>query len=232
MSEINKFNFYRNYFEAIRYLKNKDRLLLYDAIFEYVFEDKEPILNGLTKGIWSNISIPLKTSKEGILNGKKGGAPIGNGNAKKTTPNTTPKQPPLGSQKQPNKNISTFLFLLSNFSFNNISNNNELKEEIKEWLEYKEKRKEIYTEIGLKKLLVQIDKRCTQYGISNVIEIIDDSMANCYQGIIFDKLKNQKSIQNKSQESLPEWVDKDLENEPMTEAEKKELDEILKSIGG
>ena len=109
---------------------------------------------------------------------------------------TTEKQPIQESkttQKQTNKNISTFLFLLSNFFFNNISNNDELKEVIKEWLEYKEERKEIYEEMGLRKLLTQIDKRCTKYGVSNVIEVIDDSIANHYQGIIFNNLEKIKT---------------------------------------
>ena len=148
MNGINKVYFYRNYYEAIRYLKPKERMELYDAIFEYIFEDKEPSLKGITSGIWSNISIPLKKSKEGVLNGKKGGAPVGNENAKKvelknnpkTTPNTTQKQPSPHREKQPN-NISIFLFLNSNFYFNNINNNNKLKKIKKILKKYKEKNK-------------------------------------------------------------------------------------------
>ena len=203
MNEINKINFYRNYYEAIRYLKSKERTELYDAIFEYIFEDKEPCLKGIANGIWTNISIPLKKSKEGVLNGKKGGAPVGNENAKKvelknnpkTTHDTTSKQPSPHREKQAN-NISIFLYLISNFYFNNISKNNELIEIIKEWLKYKEERKDKYTEIGLNNLLKQIDNNCRLYGASNVIEVIKESMANNYKGIIFEKLtKNEKKKQ-------------------------------------
>lgn len=190
MNEIKQFSFYKNYYEIIRYLKNSDRLALYDAILDYMFENKEPSFTDLKSGIWINLKMPLDTSKK---NSGRGGAPKGNKNASKKTTEKQPIQESKTTQKQTNKNISTFLFLLSNFFFNNISNNDELKEVIKEWLEYKEERKEIYEEMGLRKLLTQIDKRCTKYGVSNVIEVIDDSIANHYQGIIFNNLEKIKT---------------------------------------
>ena len=52
MNELKSFTFYRNYFELIKYLPNEDRLELYDAIFKYMFEDEEPNLIDLKKGIF------------------------------------------------------------------------------------------------------------------------------------------------------------------------------------
>ena len=226
MNGINKVYFYRNYYEAIRFLKPKERMELYDAIFEYIFEDKEPSLKGITSGIWSNISIPLKKSKEGVLNGKKGGAPVGNENAKKvelknnqkTTPNITQKQPSPHREKQPN-NISIFLFLISNFYFNNISNDNELIEIIKEWLKYKEEKKDKYTEIGLKNLLKQIDSNCSIYGTGNVIDVIKDSMANNYKGIVFGKLEKKENQTTKSNNPFLDYL---KENENIWQKQKQQ----------
>ena len=41
MNEIKSFSFYRNYYELIKYLPDNDRLELYDAILNYIFESIE-----------------------------------------------------------------------------------------------------------------------------------------------------------------------------------------------
>ena len=87
MSEIKSFTFYKNYYEIIKYLPDEQKIQLYDAILEYMFDNKEPKLDGLIKGIWINLKMPLDTSKNNIENGKKGGAPKGNSNAKKQPKN-------------------------------------------------------------------------------------------------------------------------------------------------
>ena len=75
MNDIKGFTFYKNYYDVIKYLDDKDKLTLLNAIFEYIFEDKEPILEGLNLGIWNNIKMPLNTTKTNIVNGQKGGRP-------------------------------------------------------------------------------------------------------------------------------------------------------------
>ena len=44
------FTFYRNYYEITKYLQPKDRLQLYDAILEYMFEDNETELKEFCRG--------------------------------------------------------------------------------------------------------------------------------------------------------------------------------------
>ena len=200
---MNGFTFYNNYYELIKYLKKEDRIEMYDAIFQYMFEDKEPTFNGIKKGLWINILMPLNTSKTNSLNGKKGGAPEGNNNAQKqakNNPKTSEKQTinkRNENQKQTN-NISYFLFLISNNKYIYINNNNiVLINKIKEWLEYKEERKEKYKETGLKSLLTEIENNIEVYGIDNIIELINTCMANNYKGIIFDKLKGKEKKGNK-----------------------------------
>ena len=41
---------------------------MYDALLGYMFEDIEPKLDGLSKGIWINLKMPLDTSKINISN--------------------------------------------------------------------------------------------------------------------------------------------------------------------
>jgi predicted phage replisome organizer len=64
-----------------------------------------------------------------------------------------------------------------------------LADKLREWFKYKTERKEPYKEQGMKTLLRQIESHCSQYGDGALAALIDDSMANGWKGIIFDRLK-------------------------------------------
>ena len=66
---------------------------------------------------------------------------------------------------------------------------NDLKDKLDEWIKYKTERKESYKEVGMKSLLRQIENNQLMYGEKAVCDLIDDSMANGWKGIIFDRLK-------------------------------------------
>lgn len=66
-----------------------------------------------------------------------------------------------------------------------------LTEKLREWFQYKTQRKESYTEVGMKSLLRKVENNQITYGEQAVIEQIDDSMANGWKGIIFDRLKQK-----------------------------------------
>ena len=228
MNEINSFTFYRNYYDLLDNLPAEDKRLMLEVIVDYIFRDVEPI--GLVKmnlAIWNNIKMPLETSKKQALNGLKGGAPIGNQNAKKNNPKTTQKTSQSTTQKQTN-NISTFLFLISNFKF--LEDKGLLREKIEEWLKYKWERKEYYKETGFKSLLAKLEKATNQYGVENMLNLIDECMASNYKGIIFEKLEKQNKSKQDRKEELPEWFGKDLKNKEMTKEDEEELDDILNSI--
>lgn len=216
---MNNFTFYNNYFEIVRYLKNEDRLSMYDAIFNYMFEDKEPNFEGIKKGIWVNIKMPLDNSKTNYNNGKKGGRPKSESKTEEK-PKQNPKETETKAKTKAN-NISIFLFLISNNNYKYINSNVNLLNKIKEWLEYKEQRKELYKEMGLKSLLTEIENNISVYGFENVINLINECMASNYKGIIFEKLKG------KSKSQIPEWFNKEQKDEELTEEESKELKELL-----
>ena len=221
MNEIKSFTFYKNYYELIDNLPQEDKRLMLEVIVDYIFRDVEPIgLEKMNLAIWNNIKMPLDTSKKQALNGGKGGAPKGNSNALKNNPKTTQQITQSTTQKQTN-NISTFLFLLSNFNF--INNNIKLKNKLEKWLKYKWERKEYYKETGFKTLLARIDSATSQYGVDEVINLIDECMANNYKGIIFEKLKDKSKKQNK----VPDWMDKEIKKDMCVESQK-EMNEILK----
>ena len=98
----------RSYWEAINKIKDsEDKIELLEAIIEYQLNGKEPNLFGITDIIWTTIKPNIDSSIKHYKNGKKGGAPKGNTNAKKQPPlntDTTPvvlKQPPLNEETTP-----------------------------------------------------------------------------------------------------------------------------------
>ena len=66
-----------------------------------------------------------------------------------------------------------------------------LAEKMGEWVKYKVERKEPYKEQGMKSLLRQIENNYMQFGEQAVCDLIDESMANGWKGIIFDRLKKK-----------------------------------------
>lgn len=85
-----------------------------------------------------------------------------------------------------------------------ILTDNELSKNIKdiliEWLEYK---KYAYKELGFKKLLTTIKKYLKDYTEEELIDVINESMASLYQGIIFNKLKPKpKKANNTKTETI------------------------------
>ena len=73
--------------------------------------------------------------------------------------------------------------------FLNVSD--ELSESVNRWLAYKAERNQSYKPIGLNTLLKRIDEKSKVYGDAAITEIIDDAIANRYQGIVWDKLNKQ-----------------------------------------
>lgn len=158
--KTNKFSYYRNIYEMIRYLPNKNRLELSDAINDYMFENAEPVFEGLSSGMWINIKRILDGYKTRVKNGKKGGAPTGNSNAKKQSKNnqdnnskTTQKQPKEQLENNKNNILYYYNFIFSIFKFN--SNINNL---LKEYLELRIKKKYTLSETIVKRLCNKLNE--------------------------------------------------------------------------
>lgn len=213
---MNSFTFFEEYHELIKYLNNEDRLQLYDAIFKYMFEDEDTEFNGLNKGIWINLKRPLSISKIKGNNGKI---------KKKSKQNQ--KEIKIKSKQNRKSSLATMSLSMS-MSNVLLKEKGLLRGKIEEWLEYKKQRGDKpYTEIGFKKLLTQIENNVNKYGEQAIVELIDECMGNNYQGIIFDKLKGKRY---QVKETTPDWLDKELKNEPVSEEDKKEMEELLANI--
>lgn len=105
-------------------------------------------------------------------------------------------------KKKSKKETTHTLFdsLLPNY---NLSES--LKQKLGEWLTYKAERNEQYKEQGLKSLLRQVENNQLAYGEQAVCALIDESMANMWKGIIFDRLKKSEKKPNVRKEIVPKW---------------------------
>lgn len=85
------FVFYTSFREAIAEMDDTERLFMYEAIFDYALEAKEPKLStAMQRVIWKFVKPLLDANWRKYLNGckgaphgKEGGAPKGNKNALK-----------------------------------------------------------------------------------------------------------------------------------------------------
>lgn len=80
----------RSYYDAIKTLSKRDQNTMYSAIFEYVFDEKEPVLSPKLNLIWTlirpNLDASAKRYNASKANGIKGGRP------RKEEQKTKPKQ--------------------------------------------------------------------------------------------------------------------------------------------
>ena len=121
MNDIQKFTFYRNYYDLIKELKGSDRAKFLEAIVYYIFEDKEPNFKGLNLSIWQIIKVALDTSKNRSNNHKKNNS------------NEIQKDFKVNSNKiQNNFNEAISISTSTSYLNNNINNNLDIKENRKE----------------------------------------------------------------------------------------------------
>lgn len=208
---MNGFTFYNNYYELIKYLDDKDRLEMYDAVFKYMFDNEEPSFEGIKKGLWINIKMPLDTSKN---KGKSGSISKQNQTKIKTKSNKNQKE----SKSKTNNNISIFLFLFSNLYISNLNNKENIYNLLKEYLELRKKEKYILSETVVKRLINKLN----EYGTT------DEDKKEIIMKAINGKWKDfypLKKIENK-----PEWFGKNIKEEKATKEEIKEMKNLLKEF--
>ena len=88
------------------------------------------------------------------------------------------------NKKVKETNHTLFVRLNEDFFFDS-----DIVDKLDEWMAYKTSKKDTYTEQGLKVLLRKIENICYEFGSQAVCDLIDDSMANGWKGIIWERLK-------------------------------------------
>src|SRR5699024_3648869 len=99
----------------------------------------------------------------------------------------------LGVFRDSKTNLENFVSIAESFpEYRPVLNDVELYECIKEWARYKDDKKpksnNHYTERGIKSLLNKFSEEHSKHGTKAIVDIVNESMANNYQGILWDKL--------------------------------------------
>ena len=219
------FTFYRNYYELIKYLNNEDRLELFDAIVNYIFEDKEPELDGLKKGIWLNLKMPLDTSKNNSGRGGRKTKKKPKANQKETE--LKPIENRIKTEKKPIDKqiyISNFLFLFSNLNISNLNNKDNIYKLLQEYLEIRLKNKYIVNETIVNRLINKLNT----YGTTDEqkIKIIENAINGSWKD--FYELNDKEKNLIQTSDVVPNWVGKEHKAVMATEEEINELDRLMK----
>lgn len=107
-----------------------------------------------------------------------------------------------------NTNKENFIYILNIYENKEyIDNNSILYDVIVNWLEYKQEIKDKYkSERSLKTLLNQFIDNDRKYGTNAVKTVVEESIANGYKGIIWDKLSKTKSTGNNNRPTFDDWL--------------------------
>ena len=140
-----------------------------------------------------------------------------------------------------NSNLSNYKMIKDSCSedyIEYIKLNMDIDESVELWMKYKDERKpksnNHYEETSLHSLLKKIYKMCFEYGNKQVIEMIENSISNHYQGIIWDYLSKQPKQQPQTLAKKGETNNGNtkvgIEHGSGNEERDREVDEIIKRI--
>lgn len=178
---------FTDFAEAIEPFGDAEVGRLFKAMLEYAESGTEPDFRGNERFIWpaakQNIDRTTAFNEKQRENGSHGGRP-----KNPTKPNET-----QNNQSEPNKSLKEkdkekdkdYITPLPPFE-------GELASAFADWLAYKKERREPYKETGLKSLITQIQNAAKEHGDAATAQVIRDSMASGYRGIVFDRLKRGK----------------------------------------
>lgn len=199
---VRSFTIYDEYYELIKNLKKSEKQELLLAIFEYMFEDKEPQLKGMTNAIFINLKRPLNVSKS---NSKRAKKLKPNENQMKTE--LKPNENQNNNQNKTHQDVNVYVnnkiisFIESNFN-RTISS-----------YEY-EKLSTLQSKYGEDLLL---------YALEKTLEANKTTM-NYYKGILKnleqDGIKTLDDIKEKKKTKksvVPEWYGKEIESQECEE---------------
>lgn len=193
---MNGFTVYKEYFELITLLSDKEQSEMWLAIMEYMFEDKEPVLNDKQMKIFNNLKRPLSVSKN---QSKRRTKQEPNENQEETK--TKPKRNQKETKQEPNENpkkthqdvnvIVNVKYLLSNLKINNINNKNNIYKLLEEYLQVRKKNKYIITNT----VVLRLVNKLNEYGKNDEekIEIITNAINGAWKD--FYPLKKEQLVQ-------------------------------------
>lgn len=211
------FKAFHSYLKSIEPLNDSERGRLFTAMLEYSITGEAPVLKGNERFIFptmkENLDREIKSYRDSVeinrANGSLGGRPPKNQKTDRFLKNpsgfskTQDKDKDKEEEKEKDKEKEKIIppkspqgDLQGELSKSSLSD--DVKSALSEWLDYKRERKEKYTLTGWKKLLTITARQIENHRESDVIALIEESMANNWQGIAWDRLSKKKNQQTES----------------------------------
>ena len=215
MSTINSYTIYREYWDLITLLPEKEQANVLLAINKFMFDDEELQLNNRENKVFVNLKRPLEKSKNKSKNANK--------NKSKQNQNEIKTKSNEHTHHDVYVNVNDNVYVKDIFSFIESNFNRTLSpieyEEISNWENTE------LTRYAIKQSVLN--------GVCNIkyISRILDSYKQKNIKTVQDAQKDEEAFKNKKQNKTttkPEWVDKEIEEELATEEEIKKLEERLK----
>ncbi len=206
------FIFYRSFYNAISKIQDKAlKADIYEAICELaLFNNDLELDDSVGQLIMELIKPQIQANNERYENGKKGGAPKGNTNAKKTTKKQL-KQPMVdfeNSQKQPNVNVNE----------NVNANENVIKEKYK---------REKFNEPTLEEVQAYCEERNNGVDAERFIDFYSSKGWMVGKNKMKDWKAAVRTWERENQPNLPSWYGKEIKAQPLTPEEQKEFDDLI-----
>ncbi len=225
--EREQFTFYASFAKAISRIKKKaDRCEAYDAITRYALYGEQPDLDAMADAAaitFDLIKPVLDTAKRKAENGKRGGSKAeakSKQNASKTEAKRKQRASDIevegekeGEIEVEGENECSIPPVIPPLPETHAEAQAEICEfagelgsAFADWIAYKKERRETYGETGYRNLVSQVRNSAANYGDAAVAEVIRNSIASRYQGIVFDRLK--KTAPNGNGANRYSWMEK------------------------
>ena len=197
---------------------------LMDYAFDGTEPEENGVEKALFLSFKPQIDASQKRYQTVVANGQKGGRPKKENKQQESENNQQESENNQNTKNQNQQKPNTNLNDNDNVNDNDNSNQNEknnpptplgdslqkqlktirdsfvfteaLHNKVNDWLDYKKEKRQPYKPKGLQSLLSQIQNQCAQHGEQAVIYVIDTSMANNYEGILWAKIAEGKRGSN------------------------------------
>lgn len=215
MSTINSFTLYREYYDLITLLSDKEQANVLLAIARYMFDDEEIKLSAKENKVFVNLKRPLEKSKNKSKNANK--------NKSKQNQNEIKLKSNEDTHLNVYVNVNDNVYVKDIFSFIEDNFNRTLSpieyEEISNWEDTE------LTRYAIKQSV--LNGVCNIKYISRILDSYKQKNINTVQ----EAQKDEKNFKSKKQNKIttkPEWVDKEIEEETATEEEIEKLRQRMK----
>lgn len=214
------FVFYRSFYTALKNLPAEEFMETISAVCEYAFDGTEPDLKGIPFMAFELIRPHIDANNKRYTDGKHGGRPrktsgfenekpvvfetetSGYENEKaniKVKDKVKVKEKDKEKDKAKDKKVIAAL-PQGDSPIEEMGFSPELESTVKSWVRYKTEKRQAYKETGLRSLLTRIRREANERGDRAVINLIQESMSNNWQGIIWDRLGKQTKTTSRVQE--------------------------------